>query len=96
MRTEVREMREEGEIRDVPHRVHPSQEQLGDVAVHRLHGQPRAGQKVSQISPLHLLSPRHLLRFLLQTLVNVTFSCKERDQGSDQSKKSQIWVQILF
>lgn len=57
-----------------PYSVHPSQEQLRDVAVDGLHGQLCLGQVVGYVASLYLLSTSHGLRILLQASVYVTFS----------------------
>lgn len=63
---------EGGWQRDRSYRIDPSEEQLGDVAVDGLHGEAGLGQVVGEVSTLHLLSTRDLLRLGCHSLVNVT------------------------
>lgn len=78
-RTDGRIQRRRGQS-DHSYCVDSCEKQLGDVAVDRLHWQPGPRQEVGEITTLHLLSTGNLLCFGRQTLVNVAFRWKHRDE----------------
>lgn len=61
------------------HCVDSGEQQLSDVAVDGLHGQPGLRQEVGEITTLHLLSTGDLLRLGRHSLVDVTLCWMHTD-----------------